>query len=493
MIEEVKLDEKESRLNNRKKLRELSINPYGYPLPYKPNTSVDELKLKFQDENNFNKEDIYILGGRLLNIRHHGKSIFADLLGVNHKLQIYLKKDELNEKFDIFKNYIDSGDLILAKGYLFRTKTNELTLHILDFHFLAKCILPLPEKWHGLKDTEIRYRQRYLDLFINHEVKQNFIIRSKIIKFLRNYLESKGFMEVETPMLNIIPTGALAKPFKTHHNALDIDMYLRIAPELYLKRLIVGNFDKVYELGKVFRNEGISTKHNPEFTILELYQAFADLNDMITLTEDLISSLVYHIHNSFAIEYQGKTLNFNKPFKKISFPIELAKKGVDIEKLRNDRDYLEKISNELKIPKENRVISHVIDKAFDELVKVDLWEPTFVLDYPVEISPLAISKNDNPLYTERFELFVANFEVANAFSELNDPDEQAKRFLEQQKLKEKGESEAHEYDNDYINALSYGLPPTGGLGFGIDRLVMILTNNVSIREVILFPALLPKK
>lgn len=493
MIEEVKLDEKESRLNNRKKLRELSINPYGYPLPYKPNTSVDELKLKFQDENNFNEEDIYILGGRLLNIRHHGKSIFADLLGVNHKLQIYLKKDELNEKFDIFKNYIDSGDLILAKGYLFRTKTNELTLHILDFHFLAKCILPLPEKWHGLKDTEIRYRQRYLDLFINHEVKQNFIIRSKIIKFLRNYLESKGFMEVETPMLNIIPTGALAKPFKTHHNALDIDMYLRIAPELYLKRLIVGNFDKVYELGKVFRNEGISTKHNPEFTILELYQAFADLNDMITLTEDLISSLVYHIHNSFAIEYQGKTLNFNKPFKKISFPIELAKKGVDIEKLRNDRDYLEKISNELKIPKENRVISHVIDKAFDELVKVDLWEPTFVLDYPVEISPLAISKNDNPLYTERFELFVANFEVANAFSELNDPDEQAKRFLEQQKLKEKGESEAHEYDNDYINALSYGLPPTGGLGFGIDRLVMILTNNVSIREVILFPALLPKK
>ncbi len=493
MIEEVKLDEKESRLNNRKKLRELSINPYGYPLPYKPNTSVDELKLKFQDENNFNKEDIYILGGRLLNIRHHGKSIFADLLGVNHKLQIYLKKDELNEKFDIFKNYIDSGDLILAKGYLFRTKTNELTLHILDFHFLAKCILPLPEKWHGLKDTEIRYRQRYLDLFINHEVKQNFIIRSKIIKFLRNYLESKGFMEVETPMLNIIPTGALAKPFKTHHNALDIDMYLRIAPELYLKRLIVGNFDKVYELGKVFRNEGISTKHNPEFTILELYQAFADLNDMITLTEDLISSLVYHIHNSFAIEYQGKTLNFNKPFKKISFPTELAKKGVDIEKLRNDRDYLEKISNELKIPKENRVISHVIDKAFDELVKVDLWEPTFVLDYPVEISPLAISKNDNPLYAERFELFVANFEVANAFSELNDPDEQAKRFLEQQKLKEKGESEAHEYDNDYINALSYGLPPTGGLGFGIDRLVMILTNNVSIREVILFPALLPKK
>lgn len=493
MIEEVKIDEKESRLNNRKKLTELSINPYGYPLPYKPNTSVDELKLKFQDEINFNKEDVYIVGGRLLNIRHHGKSIFADLLGVNHKLQIYLKKDELNEKFDIFKNYIDSGDLILAKGYLFRTKTNELTLHILDFHFLAKCILPLPEKWHGLKDTEIRYRQRYLDLFINHEVKQNFITRSKIIKFLRNYLENNGFIEVETPMLNIIPTGALAKPFKTHHNALDIDMYLRIAPELYLKRLIVGNFDKVYELGKVFRNEGISTKHNPEFTILELYQAFADLNDMITLTEDLISSLVYHIHNSFAIEYQGKTLNFNKPFKKISFPIELAKKGVDIEKLRNDRDYLEKISNELKIPKENRVISHVIDKAFDELVKVDLWEPTFVLDYPVEISPLAISKNDNPLYTERFELFVANFEVANAFSELNDPDEQAKRFLEQQKLKEKGESEAHEYDNDYINALSYGLPPTGGLGFGIDRLVMILTNNVSIREVILFPALLPKK
>jgi lysyl-tRNA synthetase class 2 len=490
---EVKLDEKDSRLTNRKKLKDLSINPYGYPLPYKPNTTVDDLKSKFINENNLNKEDIYIVGGRLLNIRHHGKSIFAELLGVNNKLQIYLKKDELNDKFDIFKDYVDSGDLVLVKGYLFRTKTNELTLHVLDYHFLAKCILPLPEKWHGLKDTEIRYRQRYLDLFINPEVKQNFIIRSKIIKFLRNYLEDKGFIEVETPMLNIIPTGALAKPFKTHHNALNIDMYLRIAPELYLKRLIVGNFDKVYELGKVFRNEGISTKHNPEFTILELYQAFADLNDMISLTEDLISSLVYYIHNSYVIDYQDNKLDFNKPFKKISFPQELYNKGIDIEKIRNDKDYFEKICNELKIPKEHRVISHVIDKAFDELVKVDLIQPTFVLDYPVEISPLAISKSDNPLYTERFELFIANFEVANAFSELNDPDEQTKRFLEQQKLKEKGELEAHEFDNDYINALSYGLPPTGGLGFGVDRLVMILTNNTSIREVILFPALLPKK
>lgn len=493
MINEVKLNEKDSRLTHRKKIKELSINPYGYPLPYKPNSTVDELKTKFENETNFNKEEIYIVGGRLLNIRHHGKSIFADLLGVNHKLQIYLKKDELNEKFDIFKDYIDSGDLILTKGYLFRTRTNELTLHILDYHFLAKCILPLPEKWHGLKDTEIRYRQRYLDLFINPEAKKNFIIRSKIIKFLRNYLENQGFMEVETPMLNIIPTGALAKPFKTHHNALGIDMYLRIAPELYLKRLIVGNFDKVYELGKVFRNEGISTKHNPEFTILELYQAFADLNDMINLTEDIISSLVYYIHNSYEIEYQEKKLNFNKPFKKISFPDELYKKGVDIEKLRNDKEYLEKIANELKIPRENRVISNVIDKAFDELVKPELWDPTFVLDYPVEISPLAISKSDNPLYTERFELFIANFEVANAFSELNDPDEQALRFTQQQKLKEKGEAEAHEYDHDYITALSYGLPPTGGLGFGIDRLVMFLTNNISIREVILFPALLPKK
>ncbi|MGC8734107.1 MAG: lysine--tRNA ligase [bacterium] len=493
MTSEVKLDEKDSRLTNRKKLKDLSINPYGYPLPYKPNTTVDDLKSKFINESNLNKEDIYIVGGRLLNIRHHGKSIFADLLGVNNKLQIYLKKDELNDKFDIFKDYVDSGDLVLVKGYLFRTKTNELTLHVLDYHFLAKCILPLPEKWHGLKDTEIRYRQRYLDLFINPEVKQNFITRSKIIKFLRNYLEDKGFIEVETPMLNIIPTGALAKPFKTHHNALNIDMYLRIAPELYLKRLIVGNFDKVYELGKVFRNEGISTKHNPEFTILELYQAFADLNDMISLTEDLISSLVYYIHNSYVIDYQDNKLDFNKPFKKISFPQELYNKGIDIEKIRNDKDYFEKICNELKIPKEHRVISHVIDKAFDELVKVDLIQPTFVLDYPVEISPLAISKSDNPLYTERFELFIANFEVANAFSELNDPDEQTKRFLEQQKLKEKGELEAHEFDNDYINALSYGLPPTGGLGFGVDRLVMILTNNTSIREVILFPALLPKK
>ena len=491
MLDELKTDERESRLNNRKRLLEFSINPYGYPLPYRPNTSVDELKQRFINEFDLNQEEIYIVGGRLLNIRHHGKSIFADLWGIQEKIQIYLKKDDLEQKFEIFKNYVDSGDLVLVKGFLFRTKTKELTIHVLDYHFLAKCILPLPEKWHGLKDTEIRYRQRYLDLFINPEVKRNFIIRSKVIKFLRSYLEERGFLEVETPMLNMIPTGALAKPFKTHHNALGIDMYLRIAPELYLKRLIVGNFEKVYELGKVFRNEGISTKHNPEFTILELYQAFADLSDMIALTEDLISSLVFYIHNSFIIQYQGKELNFNKPFKKISFPEELYKKGVDIEKLRNDEKYFEKICDELKIT--NRVVSHVIDKAFDELVKPELWDPTFVLDYPVEISPLAISKYDNPLYTERFELFVANFEVANAFSELNDPDEQSKRFKEQQKLKDKGELEAHEYDYDYINALSYGLPPTGGLGFGIDRLVMILTNNISIREVILFPALLPKK
>jgi len=299
-----------------------------------------------------------------------------------------------------------------------------------------------------------------------------------------------GFIEVETPYLNLIPTGALAKPFKTFHNALGKEMYLRIAPELYLKRLIVGNFEKVYELGKVFRNEGISVRHNPEFTILELYQAFADLNDMISLTEDLISNLVKHIHQSTEIEYQGKKINFSVPFKRISFPEELYKKGIDIEKLRQDKDYLNKISDELRI--ENKVLSHIIDKAFDELVKPLLIDPTFVLDYPVEISPLAISKHDNPLYVERFELFIANFEVANAFSELNDPFEQERRFLQQLKLKESGEEEAHEYDEDYITALRYGLPPTGGLGFGIDRIVMILTNQYSIREVILFPTVLPR-
>jgi len=472
-----------------RKLIELNINPYGYPLQKRPNITIDYLKNKYSKEENL-PDTIFTVGGRILNSRHHGKTIFADLLGQEEKIQIYLKKDELQEKFEIFKNYIDNGDWILVEGFLFRTKTGELTLHLKNYTFLAKCLEELPEKWHGLKNPEIRYRQRYLDLFANPQSKKNFIIRHKIIKYLRNYLENLGFIEVETPYLNLIPTGALAKPFKTFHNALGKEMYLRIAPELYLKRLIVGNFEKVYELGKVFRNEGISVRHNPEFTILELYQAFADLNDMISLTENLISNLVQHIHNSTEIEYQGKKINFSTPFKKISFPEELYKKGVDIEKIRQDKEYLNKIATELRI--ENKVISHVIDKAFDELVKPELINPTFVLDYPVEISPLAISKSDNPLYVERFELFIANFEVANAFSELNDPFEQEKRFLAQIKLKESGEEEAHEYDEDYITALKYGLPPTGGLGFGIDRIVMILTNQYSIREIILFPTLLPK-
>lgn len=470
-------------------LKNLNINPFGYPLKIRPNTSVDQLKNKYKDVSEL-PSDNYIVGGRVLNTRHHGKSIFADLLGQEEKIQIYLKKDELNEKFDIFKDLIDNGDWIIVEGYLFRTKTNELTIHVKNYHFLSKCLLELPEKWHGLKNPEIRYRQRYLDLFINPQVKHNFLVRNKIIKFMRSFLDNLGFIEVETPMLNIIPTGALAKPFKTFHNALGVEMFLRIAPELYLKRLIVGNFEKVYELGKVFRNEGISTRHNPEFTILELYQAFADLSDMIDLTEKMISEMVKSLFNTTVIEYQGKTLDFNTPFKRISFPEELYKKGVDIEKIRKDKDYLEKIAKELHIT--NKVISHVIDKAFDELVKPELINPTFVLDYPVEISPLAISKFDNPMYVERFELFVANFEIANAFSELNDPFEQEKRFLQQRELKETGEEEAHEYDEDYINALKYGLPPTGGLGFGIDRIVMIMTNQNSIREVILFPAMLPK-
>ncbi|MEN3014639.1 MAG: lysine--tRNA ligase [bacterium] len=470
-------------------LRKSGFNPFGYPLKRRPNTTVDELKRLYKDQENL-PGDNFIVGGRILNTRHHGKSIFADLLGQQEKIQIYLKKDELNEKFDIFKDNIDNGDWIMVEGFLFRTKTGELTIHLKDYDFLAKCLLELPEKWHGLKNPEIRYRHRYVDLFVNPQVKKNFILRNKIIKFFRNYLDSLGFMEVETPMLNIIPTGALARPFKTFHNALGTEMFLRVAPELYLKRLIVGNFEKVYEIGKVFRNEGISTKHNPEFTILELYQAYADLSDMINLTEDIISKLVYHIHNTFEIEYQGTKINFSKPFKKVSFPEELYKKGVDIEKIRSDKDYLEKICKELHIT--NQVVSHVIDKAFDELVKKELVNPTFVLDYPVEISPLAISKPDNPMYVERFELFVANFEIANAFSELNDPYEQERRFIQQKALKEKGEEEAHEYDEDYLTALKYGLPPTGGLGFGIDRIVMILTNQISIREIILFPAMLPK-
>ncbi|MCS7243748.1 MAG: lysine--tRNA ligase [Candidatus Calescibacterium sp.] len=478
------------RLRHMEELKKNGINPFGYPLKKRPNITVDDLKKKYKNEQELPNQT-FITGGRILNTRHHGKSIFADLLGQEEKIQIYLKKDELDQKFDIFKDNIDNGDWIMVEGFLFRTKTGEITIHIKDYDFLSKCLLELPEKWHGLKNPEIRYRQRYLDLFVNPQVKKNFVIRNKIIKFLRNYLDNLGFIEVETPMLNIIPTGALAKPFKTFHNALGTEMFLRIAPELYLKRLIVGNFEKVYELGKVFRNEGISTKHNPEFTILELYQAFADLSDMINLTENLISDLVFHIHQTKQIDYQGKNIDFSTPFRKISFPEELYKKGVDIEKLRQDKNYLEKVAKDLNIA--NKALSHVIDKSFDELVKPDLINPTFVIDYPVEISPLAISKSDNPMYVERFELFVANFEIANAFSELNDPFEQESRFTQQKELKETGEEEAHEYDEDYINALKYGLPPTGGLGFGIDRIVMILTNQNSIREIILFPAMLPKE
>ena len=451
------------------------------------------------------------IAGRVMTLRPHGKAGFAHLAGGGKRLQIYVRLDAVGEPdFELYK-LLDLGDLIGVEGYLFRTRTGELTVHVDRLHFLAKALLPLPEKWHGLSDVEIRYRQRYLDLIVNSEVREVFEKRSRMIRALREFLESEGYLEVETPMVQPLPGGAMARPFVTHHNALNLDLYLRIAPELYLKRLIVGGFDRVYEINRNFRNEGISTQHNPEFTMLEFYQAYADFSDMIELTERLMRHVAQAVVGSLEFDFAEHRISLAQ-FQRLTMREAVARywpaeagPGPTLEGLKDPRAILPWIEayNQwtVKAGKKEEAVNlpagtapgMALQLLFEAVAEQHLVQPTFVTDYPLEVSPLSKQKPDDPNLVERFELYVAGMEIANAFSELNDPAEQRDRFRYQQLLREKGDLTAHAIDEDYIRALSYGMPPTGGEGIGVDRLTMLLTNSRSIRDVILFPLLRPEK
>lgn len=434
------------------------------------------------------------IAGRLMSKRGMGKAGFIDVYDTTGRMQVYVRLDDVGEDaYAAYKKW-DIGDIVGIKGRVFRTKRGEISLHATELKLLSKSLLPLPEKWHGLKDTDLRYRQRYLDLIINPDVKNTFIKRSRIITLIRSFLDERDFTEVETPVLNTIPGGATARPFVTHHNTLDIDLYLRIAPELYLKRLIIGGMERVYEIGRLFRNEGMDVKHNPEFTSLELYQAFTDYNGMMELTENLISMLAEKVTGSAKITYQGQEVDLTAPWKRMTMA-EAVKQyaGVDFMEFLGDAERAATEAEKAGIDfGEKKTWGDILVAFFDAKVEENLIQPTFILDYPIEVSPLTKKKPGIPELTERFELFVTGRELANAYSELNDPIDQRKRFERQVALREAGDQEAGMMDEDFINAMEYGMPPTGGLGIGIDRLVMLLTDCYSIRDVLLFPTMKPK-
>jgi lysyl-tRNA synthetase, class II len=454
------------------------------------------------------------IAGRVMTVRDHGKTAFLDLSERTARIQIYCRKDTLSEReWTLYQN-LDAGDWISVEGNVFRTKKGELSVKAAKLGFLAKAIRPLPEKWHGLTDLEQRYRQRYVDLIVNDSVKETFETRARMVRFIRNWFDAHGFIEVETPMMQPIAGGAAARPFMTHHNTLDMDLFLRIAPELYLKRLIVGGLSRVYEINRNFRNEGISTRHNPEFTMLEFYQAYADYEELIALTEELMTSLVMEIKGTTTLPFRGLQIDFKRPWARFSMREAIVhfapNKGVEIKAADlDDRDELVQLVERLgdhrpkadgtEAPKGEPIPSakkmndgKLIAELFESVAEEFLINPTFITDFPVEVSPLSKQRKDDPRFVERFELFVGGIEVANAFSELNDPDEQFRRFSQQITEREHGDEEAHQMDEDYVRALEYGMPPTGGEGIGIDRIAMLLTDSPSIRDVILFPLMRPR-
>jgi len=433
------------------------------------------------------------LAGRLMSKRVMGKASFSHIQDFEGQIQLYVRRDVLGEEAYAAYKKTDIGDIVGVNGEVFKTNAGEISIKAHSITLLAKSLLPLPEKFHGLRDTDLRYRQRYVDLIVNPEVKQTFLARTKIIMYIREYLDNLGYIEVETPILMGEAGGAAARPFETHHNTLDLDMYLRIATELHLKRLIVGGFEKVYELGRVFRNEGMSVKHNPEFTTIELYQAYANMEDMMTLCENLFYHCADKLLGTGKAVYQGTEVNLKPPWRRLSM-LEAVKQytGADFSTC-TDAQAME-IAKTLGIaPEKPKTRGELLYSAFEAFVEDKLTEPTFITGYPVEVSPLAKKMPDAPWLTERFELFITARELANAFSELNDPSDQRERFLEQAKQRAAGDEEAHVMDEDFINALEYGMPPTGGMGIGIDRMVMLLTDSASIRDVILFPTMKPKE
>jgi lysyl-tRNA synthetase class 2 len=439
------------------------------------------------------KKEKVIVPGRVTSIRKMGRATFFHIVDSRSRLQVYLREDKVGKKNYTLFSLIDIGDIISVEGVLFKTKTGELSVLAESFTFLAKCLHPLPEKWHGLQDVEIRYRKRYLDLIMNPEQRDVFRLRSELIAYTRKFFDEKGYIEVETPMMQPIPGGALARPFKTFHNALSMDLYLRIAPELYLKRLTVGGFEKVYEINRNFRNEGVSSEHNPEFTMLEFYEAYSDYNDMMELTEELVQQMSLALLGKEDITYGEHTISVKRPWKRVKFKEALiAHSGLSPSRFDDKADIIEFAST---LTSEKKTLSYgkALDVIFDKQVKPHLIQPTFVMNPPKEVSPLAKASKDNPDEAERFELVMGGMEIANGYSELSDPEEQRKRFEQQEQARKGGDEGAHWIDRDYIHALEYGLPPTGGEGIGIDRLVMIFANSKSIREVILFPLLRTKE
>lgn len=495
---ELEAEQNEQIVQRRLKLARWREEGNAYPNGFERNSLAQDLFIRYDSLDNealaANPIEVTV-AGRIMTRRVMGKASFTHIQDMSGKLQLYVARDAVSDSvYDAFKAW-DLGDIIGASGVLFKTKTGELSLHVTKITLLTKALRPMPDKYHGLTDQEQRYRQRYLDLLVNEESRDVFVIRSKIISGIRHFLDSHGFMEVETPMMQPLATGAAARPFKTHHNALDIELFLRIAPELYLKRLVVGGFDKVYEINRNFRNEGISTRHNPEFTMLEFYQAYATYDDMINLTESLFKQLAATILHKTTIHYQGIDIDLTKSFKRIPLRQSILEYHPDI--CASDLDDLESARTLAKkhgitIPSDFG-LGRVQSVIFEELVEKQLRQPTFITEFPAEISPLARANDHNPFITDRFELYVAGQEIANGFSELNDPDDQAARFQDQLKARESGDDEAMHYDEDYIVALEHGLPPTAGEGIGIDRLVMLFTNSASIRDVILFPLMRIKK
>lgn len=440
----------------------------------------------------YEQKDVSV-AGRIIAKRIMGKASFCTIQDCQGKIQSYVSINDLGEEsYKQFKTY-DMGDIIGIKGFVFKTRTEEISIHAKEVKLLTKSLRPLPEKFHGLKDMDLRYRQRYVDLIVNPEVKDTFVLRSKIIKEIRKFMDEKGYMEVETPMLTTVATGDAARPFITHHNTLDLQMYLRIAPELNLKRLIVGGFDKVFEIGKNFRNEGMDIKHNPEFTNMELYSAYEDYNDMMDMAEQLISTVATNVLGSSKITYQGTEIDLTPAWRRITM-IDAIKEvtGIDFNTVKTDEE-AQALAKEKGVEYEEikNTRGHIINEFFETFVEETLIQPTFIMDYPVEVSPLTKRKKDNPSLVERFELFIGGREYGNAYSELNDPIDQYERFVKQVEAKEKGDEEAGGMDEDFVNALEIGLPPTGGLGIGLDRLIMLLTDSASIRDVLFFPTMKP--
>lgn len=483
---------RQNRLNKADTLREAGMNPYVNHI--EPKNLAANLKADFDSKS---KEDlegldqVFSIAGRIIAVRSFGKAGFVRMRDRSGEFQIYIQKGKMGEFGNVSMKNMDVGDFVYVEGTLFRTKTDELTLQASHFQLITKSIQTLPEKWHGLTDVEARYRRRYVDLIANPHVKDVFEKRSKIVNFMRNFLESKEYLEVETPMMHPIPGGATAKPFITHHNALDQELYLRIAPELYLKRLVVGGFERVFEINRNFRNEGISTRHNPEFTMLEFYQAYATFEDLMDLTEDMISEMSKSVMGSETVTYQGEELSFAKPFARLRLSDSLVKHlGLSAEQVADKAYLLDWAGNKgLKGLDKSWDLGQVQVFIFEECVEEKLMQPTFITHYPTSVSPLSRRNDENPDVTDRFELFIYGREIANAFSELNDPVDQKERFLKQVESRDAGDEEAMFFDEDYIMALEYGMPPTAGEGIGIDRLVMLFTDSPSIRDVILFPTL----